>query len=507
MNVTFPQVETIFKELPIGYYATRRVATELSREEATSFYSPMEDKIVVSYPLIAQRMQNLHDTADVEEAVRSMLYHEVSHAILTNCDQLDATPINNIFEDERIETVLDGYYMNTNFKQQLYDLYDGQIPTPTNAQSAFFNVVRFRSGPEEFVQQVQPLIDKYAHLTRTAQEDDWWGWYNYANQIRALYDKVSKAYKKDPSDFTPPTKPKGQKGKKSEGKPFDKIQVTEEGQEGDNDGEGQENTNENAERPENADPAKLDKQKKLVQRAIGATEKPSDRVPLEPQQVDKVNDFAKTAEMIINNFNKKNSGGSGINAYSGVFNPRSVTRPDYRFFDRAMATQGNNKFGTCHLNLFIDCSGSMYNNQGIVNAALMALTDIEKRNRNFTMDVVFIGEDYTLCSSVRERYFIADGSNDLPRDLRQKILALQKQNTCNYNIVLFDGDCMCMGGSNEEKKVKFNAFDYKQTTVITDPDNQRYAPDGFKSAKLVVTHNYTEELLRHITKALMVAFG
>ena len=47
----------------------------------------------------------------------------------------------------------------------------------------------------------------------------------------------------------------------------------------------------------------------------------------------------------------------------------------------------------------------------------------------------------------------------------------------------------------------------KQTTLITDPDNQRYLGKGFSSTRVVVTRNYTDELVKNIQNALTVAFG
>lgn len=165
MKLGFAQCETILNTLPVGYYAGRRVDTTLDAKEPTSFYSPMEDKIVVSYPIIAKRMETLPETADVEEAVRSMLYHEVSHAILTDGEKLGYSDINNIFEDERIETVLKDFYMNTNFKQQLYDICGGTVPKARDKKSAFFNAVRFRCGTPNIVKRVAQMINDFATLS------------------------------------------------------------------------------------------------------------------------------------------------------------------------------------------------------------------------------------------------------------------------------------------------------------------------------------------------------
>jgi hypothetical protein len=243
-----------------------------------------------------------------------------------------------------------------------------------------------------------------------------------------------------------------------------------------------------------------------LKRMVGASL--SKDAGLKPAEKEQLDSFQKTAETIINNFKKKNSGGSGINTYSGVFNPRAVVRKDYRYFERSMSVQGNNKFGSCHLNLFIDCSGSFYNNVKLTNGILAVLSNIERKNHNFSMDVVFINHQLKICKTVRERQMVASGGNSVPYNMKDIILGMQKPQTCNYNIILFDGDAVCNDYKNAADAIKrFHAFDMKQATLITDPDNEQYMDPPFSSTKVVVTQQYTEELIRHITNALMLAFG
>jgi hypothetical protein len=172
-----------------------------------------------------------------------------------------------------------------------------------------------------------------------------------------------------------------------------------------------------------------------------------------------------------------------------------------------MTTQGNNKFGTCHLNLIIDSSGSFCDNVPLTNGILAVLSEIERKNRNFSMDVAFINHDFHLCESVRERRMVADGGNDIPDNMKEILMKLQKPQTCNYNIVLFDGDAICNRWGNYDGSKLFGVFDMKQTTLITDPDNEQYMNPPFTSAKVVVTRKYTEELIDHIIHALTIAFG
>ena len=516
MELTFAKCESIVNTLPIGFYTGRRIGISIDKDAETSFYDPMEDKIVVSYPIIAMRMKQTPDgTCDEEEAVRSMLYHEVSHAILTPADELDNSFQLNCMEDERIETVLRHYYHGVDFRKQLLDIHGGHAPQATDAKSAYFNAVRFGLGTDKVKTEVNRILEEYATINRAT-----WGTkcYDYVDDVDELWNLIRKEYKAHPEEFQPQSgssegKPQemdkmGASNSKGTGK-SEKKEAQSTGEEKTNEYENKNNKDENSD-PEESESYKgephecelsPDEIKKMIGAALGSDP------DLNQAQVAKLAEFQKTVEMIIGNFNKKNKGGSGINAYSGVFNPRAVTRKDYRFFERAMTTQGNNKFGTCHLNLIIDKSGSFSDNVPLTNGILAVLSEIERKNRNFSMDVAFIDEGFHLCESVRERKMVADGGNDIPDNMKEILMKLQKPQTCNYNIILFDGDAICNRYGSYDGNKLFGVFDMKQTTLITDPDNEQYMHPPFTSAKVVVTTNYTKELIDHIIRALTIAFG
>ncbi len=522
MNFSLPMCKTILDTLPVGFYTGRRIPIELDEEADTSYYSPIEDKIIVSYPIIAERMSKIAEgTCSAEEAVRSMLYHEVSHAILTPADALNNNAKINIFEDERIETVLKDYYHNVNFKKQLYDIHGGSVPTATDPMGAFFNAVRFGLGTPEVQRKIEIMLNKYATLNRASTRyDSELSCADYESDIYELYRMVAKEFARKPDAFNSPSSSgKSDKGKQ---KSMDKLQKSSSSKEGNkeqgksegeygepSEGEdGEEQERESEGESEKAVPShKVNTDLDTIKRMIGRSL--NNGVKLSNKEQDKLNEFQRTAETIIGNFNKKNAGGSGINAYSGVFNPRAVARQDYRFFERSTSTRGNNKFGTCHLNLIIDCSGSFRRNEDIVNSIIATLSAIERKNRNFKLDVVFINEEIHLCTSVRERQMEATGGNDIPPETKDILRKLQEQQTCNYNIVLFDGDALSDNYSKKEKKAKlFSVFDMKQTTLITDPDNERYLNIcPYSSSKVVITKEYTEELIDHIIRALTIAFG
>lgn len=515
MELSFAKCESILKTLPIGFYTGRRIEIGLDKEEESSYYSPMEDKITISYPIIAHRMKAVAESCSEEEAVRSMLYHEVSHAILTpNTEMLHPCFETNCFEDERIETVLKDYFHGVNFRKQLYDVHGGHIPKAVDYQSAFFNAVRFGLGTAKVQKKVNSIIKEYARLNRSSAR--WYGHPccgDYESEIEELSRLIRKEFKSDPDSFNDPKD--GKDGEKGSPKQMDNIKGSgkgnkksgedeEENEDSSDEGEGEGEDEGEDETPYYGEPHEAecspDELKKMVGASLG---KHND---LDRFQCEKLDNFQKTVEMIIGNFNKKNSGGSGIQAYSGVFNPRAVTRKDYRYFDRAMTTNGNNRFGTCHLNLIIDRSGSFCGNVALTNGILAVLSDIERKNRNFSMDVGFINHEFRMCQTVKDRQMDADGGNAIPPNMKEILMKLQKPQTCNYNIILFDGDAICQGRTSDPCK-QFSVFDMKQTTLITDPDNEKYMVPAFTSTKVVVTRNYTDELIDNIIKALTIAFG
>ena len=485
MNLTFERCREILDTLPIGYYLGRRVPISLSDNERTSFYSPIEDTITISFPIIAQGAKMLPNNMDDEKPVRSMLYHEVSHAFITPKD-LNPYPIYNIFEDERIETVLRHYYKGVNFREQLYNIHGGTAPKATNADRAFFNAVRFGLGPAEIQTMITDCIKDFSDLTRGTGYPRL---SHYTGRISDIYRKVAKMFATCPDMFNMPL------DGESEGE-FS-CDLKERTIPGAPDTPGQ---NENS----NAGETMETMENGFLAQAANPTTYASNA-----KQKKMLNDFQKNAETIISNFNKKNSGGSGFNSYSGVFNPRATIRKDYRYFDRKASAHGNNTFGTCHLNLIIDCSGSYQDNESITNGILAALSAIERKNKNFSLDVAFINENFRICGNVAEREMSAGGGNRIPSDMKEILIKMQKPNTCNYNIVLFDGDAL----SNQwdvnfaEKIRRFGAFDMKQTTLITDPENEMYFKNGFTAAKVVVTNKYVNELIKNIERALTIGFN
>lgn len=496
------ETKAIADALPIGIYAKRRIRCSLREDENTSFYSPMTDEIIISYPQITGALKMTPEDEDKEVAIRSMLYHEVSHAILTGWNGR-VTDQFNIFEDERIETVLNDFYLDVDFAKQVYRINGIQsnddLKAPKNALDAFYQLVRFHKGDADLLDRVKKLLVKYAPLSKTMlQLPSGEGWWDYNREINDLFNEVKKRFGEPPvseddgceSEDEDGSGKSGDSGKSKDGKDKkDKSGMT--------DGDGKKVAVDVKDAIKKALEAGADGDMIEILKEMNSLEKVfSDGVA--PAYDD---DLYKKFDVIISNFNKKNNSGASLTGYSGVFNPRSAGREDYRYFDRKATVNGTNKFGTFHLNLFLDNSGSFCDNAPIVNAVLGALVRLEKVNRNFSFDVVHCGVGEELITDKAKIGLTCDDGTKLDYDAIELYRKLQKPSTYNYNIVLYDGSCY-----DRNYNDAFKAFNHSNTTIISDISNreeiERYAPN----AKQIITKRYTENLLNNIVDTLARAF-
>lgn len=399
MNVPIAMIKSIAEGLPIGLYAKRRIPIAIDEEEPTSYYNPVSDEIVISSKIIQEGLKHVHKKKDIEPAVRSMVYHEVSHAILTP-NKMKMTDWMNIFEDERIETILGDYFLDVDFKKQVLHINGfkslDEVPNPApTAMAKFYSVVRFGIGEKKFVDEVDRIIKDYAKFNSST---DLWQAYRYIDEVKALYRAITGEEPPTENIITAsvPFDTKGEEDAEGENTvaPSDADQETEEGKSGD-DLEG---------KPchDRTNPLKEKEIEKLIKSTF-----------ITNKYVD--TKLTNELSMILENFSKKNNSGSALAGYSGTFNTRAVVREDYKYFERKASINGSNKFGTFHLNLFIDESGSFYRSETAMNTLLRSLTDIERKNPNFTLDVVFCGISERLVQDKRHRIFKADGGNRLDK--------------------------------------------------------------------------------------------
>lgn len=477
MVYSMTEVEKVIKTLPISYYAFKEMPVRLTDEDRT-YINLATCAINISYPMIRKAMEDAERKGiemDTESVCRALLYHEVSHALLTPMEMKNNPAFYNVFEDERIETLLSNYYINVDFKANVKHLCGWDTPhAPRSADEAFFQTVRFRFGKKRHLEKVERIIQCYSTLNSTRSHAIGTTLSFYENDIKELYEDIAK-------DF---------------------------------EGKGKEEEKEGEEKAGDCpSSSKSLSAKDIVERSVNNIKKHFNigegltSLSIEKQAIQKkfANSYYDYFYPLFYGYNKRSGGGSAFQAYSGVLNPRNAARDDYRYFDRMAQEKGNNRYGSMNLNLFIDTSGSFTHHQAQVNGLLEALERLENRFKFFTFELITcnVGEQL---KRRNERRIGCNGGNWLDENVIPIWRKVQKLNTSNYNIVLFDGDAYTDSHILHTAPAPMTVFDYGNVTLITDPSNEDEAKKC-KRAKVVVTYNYTEELERYIKRAVQFALS
>jgi hypothetical protein len=213
MRTSFVEVNEIFKTLPVGYYLGRKINHILSETSAASYYNPEDDVIVISYPTIAEMIGRIDEkfAMSKETIIRSILYHEISHVILTPANMKRYANTNeeadaiNIVEDERIETLLADYYMDVNFKKNIILANNWHGEEGTTLFEKFYHLVRFRQGEPEWLHRLEKVLEYGENIVSSSKVDDDYcydnkgnsvvipGYYNYVYEILFFYRDFMKA--------------------------------------------------------------------------------------------------------------------------------------------------------------------------------------------------------------------------------------------------------------------------------------------------------------------------
>lgn len=517
MNIYSKDIEAIIKTLPVGYYAFSRIPIVCDHEHDSSYFNPINMTINISCKAIAQALASVDETTiSKETATRSMLYHEVSHALLTPMGIAPITDVINIMEDERIETVMANYFMGVDFKKlvAVYNGWKGYRDTPyENPISMFFDIVRFHyCSDRSLVLEAESIVKDFERLDGASDD---WECKRYVRRINDLYEKVKKLFASNPN---PPVTPNpeamegqdgngagasgaGQQGDiKADNDGNASGNASGDGENGNEDGNGKSATgkadSEHGKGGHTKGGISADRARELLRKAVSHLT--SNGICVEEDEK-----MTANFERIIASFNKRNNSGSASASYSGVLNPRNCKREDYRFFDKKSEVNGANKYGTVHLNFFIDVSGSMCHNQTALNQILKSIYLVDRKFKNFSYNIVACGTHHEVLDNVSHSYVICDGGNNIEDSIWETYRKLQKPNTFNYNIALFDGDAFSDGSRREHKN--FGVFNHPNCVIITDPENEEYL-EFTPNARKIVTKRYLAEFKSLVIKMLTNCF-
>ena len=542
MTLTKNEINRILETLPVGFYAKTKINVECV-DGSQSYYDESAEKIVVGVDTINMGLAKVADDFDTAVAVRTVFYHEVSHLILTpisliknpryyssmladkiayylniSLSSQEAFDLINIVEDERIESALRNFYLNTNFRWFVTQQYNGQ-PFVT-AQDIFYAAVRFRMGDEKILKAVSDLIIKFKWFTRDSyvinRDNNRIEISEYIADIAKLYVmcvQKNNENQQQKNNSTNNNKEQNKNNTNQQQKENNMSEPSSENQCNDSqtddgsdvddeiedisedDAENKSN-NINQDNPDNMDNCHPDE-------AMSSDE----IIELAAKIFDKFQNFEMTNEFrrIFKQFKTRGNVGGHTNAYSGVIDPRNAARKDYRYFTR-INTENNGGAGKLHLNLWIDCSGSYSSNELITNQIIKALEIVERENKIFTFDVMDINDGVNIHPK-NKRYIKASGGNCLCEAMDTTFKAMQKPDARNYNIVLYDGIAYRSG----EQKM-FSAWNHDNVFIISDTDNERPIKANCKKAKTMFVHwscgkSYATLLGEKIYSILRVGFG
>lgn len=566
--ISLEYFKSIAKTVPISYYAKRAISLTVSDKESSSFYNPFKDAITLSYAAMAHMFDKMKDDSpEIEEVIRSVIYHEVSHALITPKDLMGGhcrytlwRNAMNVIEDERIETVFRNFYLNTNFRKSIILLNNYTGGDPDNAFNAFYYAVRFKYGKKELVYKANKLVSRFIRMNKKD------GYYNVIEFQEATWNLVIECardwYENNDLDALLAEDPNYESlDDNLKNKVVERV-LTKENPEGGvssfsggESGEGEGDSSSLSGDPDKGDSDSVGKGFTGVgtpthnpgedpdEMGGGAGEDGEDEAP----DVDSIlsgiekgndeagggieiseDDFQEMWETALNEFNDdkltqkidfiitsaqrkdKKASSTACRGYSGRIDPKAIGRDDWKIFIRKCDHGDIKGFGKLHLNLFIDTSGSYYNNETSTNKILKSLDILERRYPFFDFDLVTCQISERM-QDRDHRYIHAEGGNDLDEKIWDIFKKLQRKDAYNYNIALFDGDAFSDSyyiHRNEDMKPNFGAFNVPNCTIISDTDNKKaietYAPKAnhIWAGRGYGSGSYSEMLFENILTAL-----
>lgn len=500
--------QDVLKTLPVGYYLGHPVSLRLDPTGDSTYIELDCERVTVSYKNICTALENAPDDIDTEPIIRALLYHEISHALLTprgllscvnrsfidkccsrykNCYDKAAYiwdhvhDIINIFEDERIETTCRNYYMNVDFKRLLV-LLNGDPKNFMNRDpiGKFFALVRYRIGPTEQLNTVSSIIKQFYGETYTMQHCE-----TYAKSVIKLFASML------PSNF--------------QYQPNSNEQDNSAMQDAHKNGAVQNDQNDDAE--DQTSPASLtDDQIDAIAQAI---EEKLKACPIDIEKSQIKNAFKKIStnreaaairaqfERVVQTaLNKHKAQSSGSLGYSGRIDPRSVANKDYKWFAKKSQGSSVKRFSKIQFNLFCDDSGSFWGSKLKMNAVILALKELAATNHDIQVKVIHCGNGITVPDQ-ESPWLNCGGCSYFDGNLPRIYKEAQQPDATNINMVVFDGEFHMLGNITESKA--FGTFNHPNCIIVSDTDNEdafnNYAP---QARKTFITGSYANTFISQL---------
>lgn len=512
MQVTYNQVKKILDTLPIGYYLGHAIPpVKLSKISDSTYINQITEEITVSFKNVQAMLQNAPDDIDVESVVRGLLYHEVSHAVLTPPMTFidDFTPrvrfdgstydlfvvlgrayrkkfnhpfpltvskdIINIVEDERIETLLKDYYLNVDFRKNVV-LLNGITNPEKELENAdllkrLFLVCRYHVGTQKELESLTDLIFYRKKLTNKSEEAE----------IKCYLDNIETFAITVLRNVNIPTQQDGQNQQSSDGKQSDNKESKDEQSNG---------------TPSPLEISELFKDNTHIRKDAGEIRDKLKKLSTNQEAAscaDRLNRIITTA------MNKRKMRSGAHTAYAGNIDPRLCSNNDYRWFTKKSTIGAGKRFDKININLFCDNSASFEDDENNLNGLIVTLLKLAEQNKDLTVTTTHINR--SIRRGTKEDMFVhCNGGTVLDDSIKTIYPSLQKPNATNWNVVVFDGYC--------QKPENFTVFNHPNVIMVVDDSNKTtiktYCP---QTRSKIITGNYAEEFEQTVLALLEQALS
>lgn len=512
MQVTYNQVKKILDTLPIGYYLGHAVPpVKLSKDSDSTYINQITEEITVSFKNVQAMLQNAPDDIDVESVVRGLLYHEVSHAVLTppmtfiddfaphvRFDgithdlfvvlrtayykkfnrQMPITAskdIINIVEDERIETLLKDYYLNVDFRKNVV-LLNGITDPEKELENAdllkrLFLVCRYHVGTDEELKFLTDLIFYGKSITNKSEEVE----------IATYLNKIEKFAGRVLINVNIPAQQDNQNQQSSD----DKQSDNEESKDGQSNGT-----------PSPLEISDLFKDKPDIRKEAGEIRDELKKASTNQEAAscaDRLNRIITTA------MNKRKMRSGAHTTYAGNIDPRLCSNNDYRWFTKKSTIGAGKRFDKININLFCDNSASFEDDENNLNGLIVTLLKLAEQNKDLTVTTTHINRSIRR-GTKKDMFVHCDGGTVLDDSIKTIYPSLQKPNATNWNVVVFDGYC--------QKPENFTVFNHPNVIMVVDDSNKTtiktYCP---QTRSKIITGNYAEEFEQTVLALLEQALS
>lgn len=506
MQITYNQVKKILDTLPIGYYLGHSIPpVKLSKESDSTYIDQITEEITVSFKNVQTMLQNAPDDIDVESVVRGLLYHEVSHAVLTpvmtfkedlatayvsyvdstyelftvlrrayykkfNCKIPLTIPkdIINIVEDERIETLLKDYYLNVDFRKNVV-LLNGIADPEKELENAdllkrLFLVCRYHVGTQEELKSLTDSILYGRNITNQTRE----------GTIRCYLDDIEMFAVTVLNNVKDPTQKENQQSSDNK---------------------------ESKDNQQNGTPSPFE---------INDLFKDNPDMRKDPGEIrDKLKNATTNQEaascadrlnrIITSAMNKRKMRSGAHTAYAGNIDPRLCGNNDYRWFTKKSTTGNGKRFDKININLFCDNSGSFMDDEDNLNGLIVTILKLAEQNKDLTVTTTHINK--SIRRGTKEDMFVHCGGGTVLDDSIKTIYpSLQKPNATNWNVVVFDGYC--------NKPENFSVFNHPNVIMVVDDSNRStintYCP---QTRSKIITGDYAKEFEHTVLSLLEQALS